>query len=140
MAWAASDRAARPAAQTLRWPGSFGRRRPSLSVVQLPKGGFNGTYQLVDSTVDRLLQSRCLVAHRERLEPGETSLKEAALILCAGFLVAIFVAKVNFHPRDLIAEAFQAVFHYGLEQEFKERRGKKTISSNKINVLLGYAL
>jgi len=88
---------------------------PHQSVVQLPKGGVNGTHQLVDSTIDGLLHSRRLVAHRERLEPGETSLKEAALILCAEFLVAIFVAKVNFHPRDLIAESFQAVPHYGLD-------------------------
>jgi hypothetical protein len=78
-------------------------------VVQLPKGGVNGTHHLVDSTIDGLFHSRRLVAHRERLDPGETSLKEAALILSAEFPVAVIIAKVNFHPHGLTAEAFQTV-------------------------------
>jgi len=56
----------------LRRPGSFCRRRSSSSAVQLPERGVKGMQQLVDSTIDGLLHGLRLVAHRERLKPGES--------------------------------------------------------------------
>lgn len=86
-----------------------------LAIAQPPEGAVEETLQLFGGAVDGLLESGRLMADRDRLEADETGLQQAALILGAGFSVAVLVAEVDLHPCDVLAETVQGLPHYGFD-------------------------
>jgi hypothetical protein len=84
-----------------------GRRRvspPTLFIVQSPEGMLDQSGQLKGSAVDGLVQGRCLVGDRDGLAPFEAGFHHATLAVVAA-LIAVVVAQVDLHSRDVIAQS-----------------------------------
>jgi hypothetical protein len=56
------------------------------------------------SAVDRLVHGCVLVSHSDRLPSFKTSFHHAAFLVLAS-LIAVLVAQVNLHSRDMVADA-----------------------------------
>src|ERR1039458_2920766 len=66
------------------------------------------------SALDSLVKDRCLVSDRDRLPSFKTGFHHTALVVRA-VLIAVLVAKVDFHSRDVIADSAQGMFHYSTD-------------------------
>src|SRR5690606_14241221 len=107
-------------------PGqASGRRRPeplpaprparslASAIPQPPKRAVQRALELPGRAVPRLLDGRRLVAHRDRLQPGEARLEQSALVVRAA-LDGVVVAQVDLDPRDPPGEAPQRLAQRGL--------------------------
>jgi len=61
--------------------------------------------------MNRLVHGRSLVCDRNGLAAFETGLHHATHSAIAGFFVAVLIAEVNLHSRDMIAESPQSALH-----------------------------
>jgi hypothetical protein len=66
------------------------------------------------SAFDSLVHARCLVSDCDRLASFEAGFHDAALVVRA-VLIAVLVAQVDFHSRDVIADSAQGMFHYSTD-------------------------
>jgi hypothetical protein len=67
--------------------------------------------QLIGRSVDGLVQGRCLVSDHDWLAAFEAGFHHAALFVLA-VRIAVFVAQMNLHSRDVIANPAQRTLHY----------------------------
>ena len=81
-----------------------------MIVLQSPQGTLKRSLQLVGRAPDRLVHRFSRVRDRCGLALLESSLDHAAFIILPG-LASVFISKVDFHPRDLIAEMDERVLH-----------------------------
>jgi len=123
----------------------FAKRSPLLCGFQLgwqwvtpasdvlahpPESVFNQSGQLLRSALDGLVQTRRLVSDRDGVAAFEVGFHHTALVALA-VLMAILVTKVHFHPRDVIAESAQGIFHFSLDLS-----DQRLASSNGRSVLI----
>jgi hypothetical protein len=83
-----------------------------LLLAQPPEGVLNQSGQLSCGVVDGLVQGRGLVRDRDGLAAFETGFHHATYGVMAALLVAVFVAQVDLHSCDVIAESAQGTLHY----------------------------
>jgi hypothetical protein len=82
-------------------------------VVQSPQSALDGSLQFVGSAIDCLVQVRCLVSNGRGLPTLNASFHHATFVILPA-LMSVFIAQVNFHPCDLLAEAAQGAFDHTL--------------------------
>ncbi len=80
-------------------------------IVQSSEGDVDQTVQLVCGTVDGLVHGCGMMRHRDRLAAFESGFQHAAHVFITAFLVAILIAQLDFHSRDVIAESLEGVLH-----------------------------
>jgi len=56
------------------------------------------------SAIDSLIYGRCLISHSDRLPSFKTSFQYAAFFVLAS-LIAVLVAQVNLHSRDMVTDS-----------------------------------
>jgi hypothetical protein len=78
------------------------------------KGAIDQSGQLICSAVDGLVQGRRLVSDCDGLTAFDTRFHHTAHIVLA-FLVAVHIAHVHFHSRDVITESTQGTLHYSTD-------------------------
>jgi hypothetical protein len=78
------------------------------------------------SPVDRLVHGCVLVSHSDRLPSFETSFHHAAFLVLAA-LIAVLVAQVNLHSRDMVADVIQ-----GILNEATDMRGQSLVSRDVV--------
>jgi len=94
------------------------RRRVSLAtflITQPPERTLDQSGQLICSTVDGLVQGRGPVSDRDGRAAFEASLHHAPHVVIAALLVAVLVAQVDLHSRDVIADSAQGILHYATD-------------------------
>jgi hypothetical protein len=67
--------------------------------------------QLACSATDSLTHGLRMVSHGDRLAAFEAGFHHATHVILAAF-VAVLVAQVHLHPRDVITESVQRLSHY----------------------------
>jgi len=77
-------------------------------VVQSPESALDGSLQFVSSAIYGLVQVRCLVSNGRGLATLDASFHHAAFVVLAA-LRSVFIAKVNFHPCDLLANRLRVL-------------------------------
>jgi len=85
---------------------SPGRTPVSLAITliaQTPESTLDQLGELLSSAIDSLIQGRCLVNDRHGLAALEAGFHHATHIVIAALLVAILIAQVDLHSRDVIA-------------------------------------
>jgi hypothetical protein len=79
--------------------------------MQLLDGTFDQSDQLTGSPLDGLVQRGSLMRGSNGLTPFKAGFHHAAHVPGAALLVAVLIAQVHFHPRDVIAEPAQGTVH-----------------------------
>ena len=74
------------------------------------EGAFDRLFQVVNSALDRLIDSAFLVRHDNGFAPVAASFDHAAFVVMAG-LVADRIAKVHVDPPDAVVELAQRRMH-----------------------------
>jgi hypothetical protein len=82
--------------------------------VPPPEGALDQSDQLIGSPVDGLVQSRCLVSDRDGLAAFQAGFHHAALVVLAA-LIAVLVAQMYLHSRDVIADPVQGTLDYATD-------------------------
>jgi hypothetical protein len=72
-----------------------------------PEGTLDHSGQLLRCAGDGFVQGRCMMRDSDWLAPFETGFHHATHGVMADFLVAVLVAQVDLHSRDVIAESAQ---------------------------------
>lgn len=80
-------------------------------IVQPSEGALDHSGQLASRTIDGQVQRGSLMRSRDGLAAFEAGFHHAAHVVIAHFLVAVLIAQVDFHPRDVIAEPTQGTIH-----------------------------
>jgi hypothetical protein len=81
-------------------------------LLALPSEGvLDQSGQLIRSAVDGFIQGRSMVRDRDGLAPFDAGFQHATHGVMTDLLVTIFVAKMDFHSRDMIAEKTQGALH-----------------------------
>jgi hypothetical protein len=83
----------------------------TLFSAQPPEGVLDQSGQLLCSAVDGLLQGRCLVRDSGGLAAFKAGFHHTTHVVIAALLVAVLIAQVDFHSRDVIADAAQGTLH-----------------------------
>lgn len=76
-----------------------------LLIAQPPEGAPNQSGQLACSAIDGLVQGRCLIRDRDRLAAFEAGFYHATHVDIAAFPVAVLIAQLDLHSRDMINES-----------------------------------
>jgi hypothetical protein len=79
-----------------------------------PEGTFERPLQLVRRAFDGPIQGRRLVAYRNRLTSRQAGFYEASFVVAVG-LGTIYIAEMDLHASDLIAEPAQCALHGGFD-------------------------
>ena len=87
----------------------------TLLIAQPPEGALDQSGQLICSAVDGLVQGRGLVSDRDGLAAFEAGFHHATHVVIAALLVAVLIAQVDLHSRDVIAESAQGALHYATD-------------------------
>ena len=93
---------------------SEGRVDALPMIVQSAQSALYGPLQFIGSAIDGLVQVRCLVSNGRGLATLEACFHHAALVVLAA-LMSVFIAEVNFHPRDVFSEAAEGAFDHTLD-------------------------
>jgi hypothetical protein len=81
-------------------------------IAQPPDSALDQSVQLICSAVDGLVQACGLVSDRDGLAAFDSGFHHATHFVMAALLVAVLIAHMDLHSRDLIAESAQGAFHY----------------------------
>jgi len=76
-----------------------------------PEGVLDQSGQLICSAIDGFVQGRCLVRDRDGLAAFEAGFQHATHGVMADLFVAVLVAQMDLHSRDVIAESAQGALH-----------------------------
>jgi len=95
-------------------------------IVEPPERALNQSGQFVGSAADGLVHGRCLVSDRDGRAAFEAGFHHAVFVALA-VLMALFVAQVNFHPRDVSAEPAQGTLHSSVDMS-----AERLVSSNVV--------
>jgi hypothetical protein len=80
-------------------------------MVQPSEGALDQSGHLIRSTVNGLVQGRCLVSDRDGSLAFEVGFHHAAYVVIAALLGAVLIAQVDFYLRNVIAESAQGTLH-----------------------------
>jgi hypothetical protein len=80
-------------------------------IAQAPQGAIDQSTQLISSTVNGWMQGFSMVGDRNRLVTFEACFHHATHVIVAALLVAVLIAQVDFHSRDVIADLAQGTFY-----------------------------
>jgi len=83
----------------------------ALLIAQPPEGAIDQSAQLISSAVNGLAQGLGMVSDRNRLTAFEAGFHHATHVVIAMLLVAVLIAQVDFHSRDVIADLAQGTFY-----------------------------
>jgi len=83
----------------------------ALLIAQPPEGAIDQSAQLISSAVNGLIQGLSMVSDRNRLAAFEACFHHATHVVIAVLLVAVLIAQVDFHSRDVIADLAQGTFY-----------------------------
>ena len=86
----------------------------TLLIVLPPDGVLDQSGQLICSSVDGLVQGRCMVSDRDGLPAFEAGFHHAALVML-GTLVAALVGQMDLNSRNVIAQVAQRALHYSTD-------------------------
>jgi len=84
-------------------------------IAQPPEGALDQSGQFICSAVDGLVQARGLVSDRDGLAAFDSGFHHATHFVIAALLVAVLVAQMDLHSRDVIAESAQGAPHYAID-------------------------
>jgi hypothetical protein len=87
----------------------------TLLLAQPPDGALDQSVQLICSAVDGLVNSCGLVSDRDGLAALDSGFHQATHFAMAALLVAVLIAQMDLHSRDLIAESAQGALHNATE-------------------------
>jgi hypothetical protein len=86
----------------------------TLLIVLSPEGVLDQSGQLIRSSVDGLVQGRCMVSDGDGLAGFEACFHHASLVVLTAFVAAL-VTQVDLHSRDVIADSAQRTLHYATD-------------------------
>ena len=89
--------------------------RATLPIMEPPKRALDRPLQFVCGFRNSQLDSRCLMAHRKRLEAGKSGFEHAPFIGTPGF-VAIRVTEMNFHTGNPVGKTTYRALHAGMNE------------------------
>lgn len=87
----------------------------TLFLAQSPEGVLDQSGQLIRRTIDGFVQGRSLVSDRDGLTAFESGFHHTAHGVIAGLLVAVLVAQMDIHSRDVFAESLQGTLYYATD-------------------------
>ena len=83
-----------------------------LLVMDPFEGASNQVNQLVCGANNGLVQGGCLISDCDGMAAGKAGFDHAAHIVMAALLVAVLIAQVNIHLRDVFAESAESILYY----------------------------
>jgi hypothetical protein len=86
-----------------------------LLIVYPCEGALDQVNQLICSTVYGFIQGVCLMSDRDGLAAFKMGFDLATEVVIAALLVAVLIAQVNIHLRDVFAESAESILYYATD-------------------------